>query len=592
MKTVFKTVVALSVALIPFMAPSPAMATCAFQTPYFHGADGYLTGMPEANAAGWAAKVGDPTINSGTSNLICTAVDTPGILFCPPESGTSTDGQVQVVGDWFNPGSVGCPFPDELNSQLGDSPIVVQVTSIDNEGTVNHQGKYAILSVGWWSGPNYYLLDLAHPSFDPNAFNGGALGSSQMPTPSAGSVTPSGSTADVALNWTSLQTYDDCLNNFAGTCVDFPGASRPGLVDGFNIYQIVGPCSTAPTTSVAASWGTPTFVAGAGTTGTTINVPFDSTGVNCTYLALGFRSGGHDSASVSGHLSVGTVDSDGDGVPDTIDNCPHVPNPTQLDTDHDGIGDACDNCPTVANPTQADTDGDGVGDACDNCPKVANANQLDTDHDGIGDVCDSCPTVPDNGVDSDGDGFGDACDNCPSIPNTNQLDTDHDGVGDVCDNCPTVANTNQLDSDLDGIGNACDNCPTVPNPTQSDIDGDGVGDACDNCPTIPNPTQDPNACHQTVINAHISFNSPAGKGSGLVTWQTTTEISVVGFNVVRFQSGKRIQLNNALIVCQTCTDGRPSSYSFIVPKHKSGKSFAIEMVTSAGGTPQQFPVSK
>ncbi len=46
------------------------------------------------------------------------------------------------------------------------------------------------------------------------------------------------------------------------------------------------------------------------------------------------------------------LDSDGDGVPDSIDNCPLVYNPDQKDTDGDGVGDACDNCPLVYNPTQ------------------------------------------------------------------------------------------------------------------------------------------------------------------------------------------------------------------------------------------------
>ncbi|HEV8122193.1 MAG TPA: hypothetical protein VGQ67_14450, partial [Candidatus Polarisedimenticolia bacterium] len=158
MKTVLKSLVALSVALIPFMAPAPAMANCGFQTPYFHGADGWISGMPEAFASGWAAVVSNPSINSGTAPLICTSTSTPGILFCPPNSGTTSDGNITIVGDWFNQGNVGCPFPDELNSQTGDSPIVVQVTSIDQEGTASHHGKYAILSVGWWSGPNYYLM--------------------------------------------------------------------------------------------------------------------------------------------------------------------------------------------------------------------------------------------------------------------------------------------------------------------------------------------------------------------------------------------------------------------------------------------------
>src|SRR5437762_5613150 len=38
-------------------------------------------------------------------------------------------------------------------------------------------------------------------------------------------------------------------------------------------------------------------------------------------------------------------DSDGDGVPDGIDNCPFTYNPDQADRDSDGVGDACDNCP-------------------------------------------------------------------------------------------------------------------------------------------------------------------------------------------------------------------------------------------------------
>jgi hypothetical protein len=37
-----------------------------------------------------------------------------------------------------------------------------------------------------------------------------------------------------------------------------------------------------------------------------------------------------------------------------------------------------------------DTDQDGIPDALDNCPSVANADQLDTDGDGLGNVCDAC----------------------------------------------------------------------------------------------------------------------------------------------------------------------------------------------------------
>jgi len=61
---------------------------------------------------------------------------------------------------------------------------------------------------------------------------------------------------------------------------------------------------------------------------------------------------------------ISSPDSDGDNVPDIIDNCPTVPN-DQINSDNDSWGDACDNCPLVTNQDQADSDSNGIGDACE-----------------------------------------------------------------------------------------------------------------------------------------------------------------------------------------------------------------------------------
>lgn len=79
-----------------------------------------------------------------------------------------------------------------------------------------------------------------------------------------------------------------------------------------------------------------------------------------------FAIGGGDAgASHNTHEVLTIADTDGDGVPDNVDNCPHKWNPDQADRDHDGVGDACDNCPSDVNADQTDSDGDGYGNACD-----------------------------------------------------------------------------------------------------------------------------------------------------------------------------------------------------------------------------------
>ena len=310
--------------------------------------------------------------------------------------------------------------------------------------------------------------------------------------------------------------------------------------------------------------------------------------VTCTHQPTGCDDGNActiDSCSAPGGCThVPGPDMDLDGRPDACDNCPTIPNPGQDDADLDGFGNVCDNCPATANSGQEDGDSDGRGDVCDNCPATSNADQRDADGDGRGDACDTCPSVPNGGQeDSDNDGVGDACDDCPEIFNPSHLDGDGDSRGDVCDNCPTVFNPGQGDSDQDGRGDVCDNCPSVPNADQSDIEGDGFGDSCDTCPTVPNPDQDPAPCTPLVKDIAISKTSPQGRGSGLLTWATTNEFAVTGFNILeRNRDGSFTRLNPATVPCQECESLRGATYAYIISKHRSGQNLFIQMVARDG----------
>jgi len=46
-----------------------------------------------------------------------------------------------------------------------------------------------------------------------------------------------------------------------------------------------------------------------------------------------------------------------------------------VDTDFDGVDDTVDLCPNVYDPNQIDCDGDGIGDSCDNAFYVMEWNQ-------------------------------------------------------------------------------------------------------------------------------------------------------------------------------------------------------------------------
>lgn len=116
-----------------------------------------------------------------------------------------------------------------------------------------------------------------------------------------------------------------------------------------------------------------------------------------------------------------TLDTDGDGIPDDVDQC--VTEPEDVDTyqdddgcpdpdnDADGVLDVDDGAPLEPEDIDGFEDGDGVPD-------------LDNDQDGVPDVSDGAPNDPE-----DRDGFQDA----DGVPDP---DNDGDTVLDVDDECP------------------------------------------------------------------------------------------------------------------------------------------------------------
>ena len=85
------------------------------------------------------------------------------------------------------------------------------------------------------------------------------------------------------------------------------------------------------------------------------------------------------------------LDSDGDGVPDSIDECPNTPIGVQVDAK---------GCPI-------DSDGDGVPDYLDKCPNTPKGCEVDKN---------GCP------IDSDRDGVPDCMDKCPNTPRGTKVD--------------------------------------------------------------------------------------------------------------------------------------------------------------------------
>ena len=67
---------------------------------------------------------------------------------------------------------------------------------------------------------------------------------------------------------------------------------------------------------------------------------------------------------------------------------------------------------------------------------------------------------------------------------------------------------------------------------------------------------------------------------------------MVGFNLIWIRNGKRFQANQALIPCTHCIDGIGDSYTYFVPKHKTGHNLWVEMLRATGAREVYGPATR
>ena len=162
------------------------------------------------------------------------------------------------------------------------------------------------------------------------------------------------------------------------------------------------------------------------------------------------------------------TDTDKDGKPDGLDNCPKVPNPDQKNTDGDKLGDACDD----------DADGDGIGNVKE-AQLGGHPLDRDSDDDGVLDGDEALPEADTDGdgkaniidPDSDGDGLNDGLEAGVVKPDK---DTDLSKGHFVEDLDPTT-HTSTVKKDTDGDGR---------DDGVEDANGNGRVDKCESNPLV------------------------------------------------------------------------------------------------------------
>ena len=191
-----------------------------------------------------------------------------------------------------------------------------------------------------------------------------------------------------------------------------------------------------------------------------------------------------------------TLDSDGDGMPDTYEieyGLNRWVNDAAADADGDGFSNVREylsgSDPNYSRSTPAilfDFDNDGDVDGKDLATLASEMGRS------------NCATATPCAADLNGDGKVDAKDLTFFTSDfSRRKDTDGDGIPDDGDNSGVIGDnpcTGGIVADCD------DNCVNTPNPTQTDSNGDGIGDVC----------AAPDA--GILTNEELSYLTPAERG--------------------------------------------------------------------------------
>lgn len=232
-------------------------------------------------------------------------------------------------------------------------------------------------------------------------------------------------------------------------------------------------------------------------------------------------------------------DSDGDGIPDDVDQCIKAAETFNGYKDEDG-------CP------EFDSDGDGIIDDIDECIGIPE------DFNGIKDD-DGCPDA-----DRDADGIPDYLDKCPDEAE------DMDGFQDQ-DGCPDP------DNDKDGIPDNVDECPDEAETINNYLDEDGCPDEVELGITI----------DEMVLSADDLFQSNSAKFKETATTHLN---DLVKFLKVRPHTKWRIEghmdsQGTASFIKKMSYDRAKAVYDYLVSKGLNAERFEIY------GLADNFPIA-